>query len=339
MGMMMNSVRVTSSQWDATRLTQELVMEGMYNAIISVGGDGTHNEVVNGIVRAGGLEKGIDFGTLSIGSGSDFDKSIFSQTALSNVEKLELYATGPAIRCDLGLLRCATADSQQLSLAPEHQFWTGAPTVADFVQRESSSQRADGGLGPHLLDDHTVERFFVNISGCGIGGAVCHVVNSSSKILGGFTTFCYATVRTSLTWVNPAVRWKQHPTDEWTAASVYMFLVGNGRYQGGGMKPVPQADVADGLLDLVVIRDFGFHDVLKIPSIYTGTHFQHRPRVFGERLRHVYIEPLDVTTPVWIECDGETPGKLPAAFHLLPQSLSIIVPPAFIDARLAPGSD
>ena len=113
-----------------------------------------------------------------------------------------------------------------------------------------------------------------------------------------------------------------------------MFLIGNGQFQGGGMQPVPHADMADGLLDLVVIRDFGLQDVLKIPSIYAGTHFQHRPRVFGTRMTSVYVEPTDPHQPTWIEADGETPGKLPACFHVLAQSISIIVPPPFYETRM-----
>ena len=330
------SVRVTSGPWDAAHLAAGLVEEGRYDVIVSVGGDGTHNEVINGLVRADALRRGVDFATLSIGSGSDLDKTLFKGVAMTNVQKLELFATGGAIACDLGLLRCATSDFAGVSLPESMQF---PPSSSPASLEPNISEFAVAGfsefpVGPLHLQEGVVERFFLNISGCGIGGAVCHAVNSSSKAFGGFTTFCYATVKISMTWVNPPVRWKHSPSEPWQEANVYMFLIGNGQFQGGGMRPVPHADMADGLLDLVVIRDFGFQDVLKIPSIYAGTHFQHRPRVFGTRMTHVYVEPTDVDAPVWIEADGETPGKLPAAFTVVPNAINIIVPDEFIMDRL-----
>lgn len=322
------SVRVTTGPWDAAALAAELVAEGGYDVIVSVGGDGTHNEVANGLVRGGGPARGVDFATLSIGSGSDLDKTLYKGTQLSNLEKLELFARGGAFPCDLGLLRCATADFQGTELPPRLRFL--GPAEASGAQLQVAGYRG----GAVAVAEGVEERLFLNISGVGIGGAVCQVVNSSSKALGGFATFCYATVRISLTWKNPPVRWHHGPEEEWVYARVYMFLCGNGQFQGGGMRPVPHADMADGLLDLVVIQDFGLQDVLKIPSIYAGTHFQHTPKVFGTRTTGVYIEPTDPHNPAWIEADGETPGKLPACFHVIPSSIHIIVPDQFLLSRL-----
>jgi YegS/Rv2252/BmrU family lipid kinase len=61
----------TASAGDATRLAAEAV--GRYQVVVAVGGDGTTNEVVNGLVgREDTVPSGVALGVLPAGTGSDF---------------------------------------------------------------------------------------------------------------------------------------------------------------------------------------------------------------------------------------------------------------------------
>jgi diacylglycerol kinase (ATP) len=62
----------TERPWHAAELAQEAVAEG-YGCVVAVGGDGTANEVLNGLVQARQAGRGAAaLGVLSVGRGNDF---------------------------------------------------------------------------------------------------------------------------------------------------------------------------------------------------------------------------------------------------------------------------
>ena len=104
---------------------------------------------------------------------------------------------------------------------------------------------------------------------------------------------------------------------------MFDVVVANGRYFGGGMKMCPDADVGDGLLDVVMIGDVTKRDLaLTMPKIYRGTHLPH-PKAEALRVRVVTVETDE---PVPVELDGEQPGTTPARFEVLPAPCSCAFP-------------
>ncbi len=65
---------ITANYQHALRLSEELISEG-YRKIIAVGGDGTINEIVNGIMNSG-FNKDVVLGIIPSGSGNDFVRTI-----------------------------------------------------------------------------------------------------------------------------------------------------------------------------------------------------------------------------------------------------------------------
>jgi YegS/Rv2252/BmrU family lipid kinase len=84
----------------ATQLAQEALQEG-YEVIVAAGGDGTVNEVINGIMTAGEARKDSTvLAVLPVGRGNDFAFSMNIPTDLD--ESCALLANDPRMKIDIG---------------------------------------------------------------------------------------------------------------------------------------------------------------------------------------------------------------------------------------------
>jgi diacylglycerol kinase family enzyme len=103
---------------------------------------------------------------------------------------------------------------------------------------------------------------------------------------------------------------------------VCAVIMNNGKYGGGGMYTAPDADLSDGLLDVMVIGDISRPDLLcSLPRIYRGTHLTHR-KVTVKKAREIEVT---AELPMHVQADGELLGELPARFSILPSALNIAV--------------
>lgn len=102
---------------------------------------------------------------------------------------------------------------------------------------------------------------------------------------------------------------------------IMAVVVANGRYAGGGMNIAPQAELGDGLLDVVIIGDLGKLEVLKIwPTMYKGTHVIN-PKIRREKASRITIESSE---KVLVQADGELLGECPVSFRIMPSALTIV---------------
>ncbi|MFV0319975.1 MAG: diacylglycerol kinase [Microbacterium sp.] len=115
-----------------------------------------------------------------------------------------------------------------------------------------------------------------------------------------------------------------HVDDERVDGPLIMASVGNTRTYGGNIPICPDADVADGLLDLTVVRPSGrLHLLRLLPTLYKGTHVQH-PEVETYRGRRIRLEAANVTA----YADGDPIGTLPLTIDALPGALTLFAPAA-----------
>lgn len=95
--------RFTSAPNHATALARELLSAG-YERIVSVGGDGTVNEVVNGFFDKGEpVRPGAVLALLPLGTGSDFQRSLGISDITHAIELVR--GNAPARETDLGRIR------------------------------------------------------------------------------------------------------------------------------------------------------------------------------------------------------------------------------------------
>jgi YegS/Rv2252/BmrU family lipid kinase len=169
------------------------------------------------------------------------------------------------------------------------------------------------------------ERVFLNVASLGIGGEVDLRVNRTSKALGGFASFLWATLATLLSYRPKQVRFSVDG-GPWQEEGIILIAVANGQYFGGGMWVAPTATMGDGRFSVVLALEMGLLKLIApLCKLYRGTHLGH-PRV-----REIQARGLSVVSheEVWLDIDGEPLGTLPATFTLLPRALRIAVGPGF----------
>ena len=187
---------------------------------------------------------------------------------------------------------------------------------ADQLKRGTPRAIDLGRLSFVGSDGEKQVRHFVNIASFGISGLVDQYVNKSSKTFGGAMTFALATLRAGMSYKNQGVRLllDDAPPRE---GRIYNVAVANGRFFGGGMKVAPDAELDDGLFDVITMGEFGFSDLLfRGLDIYSGKHLKN-PKVTVHRAKRIEAVPLEDGAEILLDVDGEQPGRLPATFEIL----------------------
>jgi len=96
-------------------------------------------------------------------------------------------------------------------------------------------------------------------------------------------------------------------TDTSTFSTKAMLIaIGNGRSYGGGMLVCPQANMNDGLFDVMILEPVSKIEFLKVfPKVYSGSHLTH-PRVKTLRTKKIAIHAAAIAY-----ADGERIGAAP----------------------------
>jgi YegS/Rv2252/BmrU family lipid kinase len=189
--------------------------------------------------------------------------------------------------------------------------------------REGAPRAIDAGRVRFVAHDGSeTVRHFVNVASFGFSSAVASRANASSKRLGGKVAFLGATVRSLFAYDNTDV-WMSLDDGPRERRRVLMAAVGNGRFFGGGMKICPGAQLDSGTLEVIVVGDFTRLEVLtKLGRLFDGSHVA-LESVTATPARKLTAEPVESGAVVPIELDGETPGRLPATFEVMPSALRV----------------
>jgi len=189
--------------------------------------------------------------------------------------------------------------------------------------RDGSPKLMDAGHIIHIgSDGGEASRYFINTASFGMSGKVASHANRSSKRLGGTMTYFAATLKTIFSYEHPEITLclDDQPS---VRLKVVTVCLANGPSFGGGMRIAPDARLNDGLFDVVIIGDMKTMSMmLNSHRLYTGS-FLSLEKVKLVRAKRVTAAPVDGSADVLLEVDGETPGRLPASFEILPLALKI----------------
>jgi diacylglycerol kinase (ATP) len=227
-----------------------------------------------------------------------------------------------------GLWQAAALDRVSLgvvSTGTGSDFLRSTPIPTDFEAAcrrliEPVTRRIDLGVLEYQKDGAPETRCFVNFAGIGFDAEVVRTTTLKYKALGAAPAYLLGLLTTFLTYRARSLTLSLDGAAE--KRRVFTVMMGNGKYGGGGMMTTPDAELDDGLFDVMVIGNINALDLIsQLPKLYQGTHILH-PKVDVYRAARVEITPA---RPMALQADGELLGQAPAVFSLLPGALNLIV--------------
>jgi YegS/Rv2252/BmrU family lipid kinase len=186
------------------------------------------------------------------------------------------------------------------------------PEAAVEVLAAGHSRRIDVG-------EANGERF-LGIVSVGFDSEANRLANET-RFIRGSLVYAYAALLTLIRW--KPVRFTVRIDEERMRFTGYSVSVANSKSFGGGMLVAPDAELDDGMFDVVMAGEGGkLRFVGNLPKVFKGTHVElDEIRVF--RAQHL---ELNASRPVPVYADGEHLTDLPATLRVLPHALSVIVP-------------
>jgi diacylglycerol kinase (ATP) len=162
--------------------------------------------------------------------------------------------------------------------------------------------------------------YFLNIASAGMGGQVSKRVNQTKTRRPW--TFLLSTVLTTLSYRPQPVQ-VQIDGQDWYEGDTYVVAVANGSTFGHGMRIAPNANPADGLFDVVLVKGTSRLTVLAaLRRVYNATHLTH-PAVLSTRARSVTVSsPRGL---IEMELDGEYSEGREVTFTVQPAALNMLL--------------
>lgn len=289
---------LTTNAGHAIELASAAAQDGR-DRVIAVGGDGTLNEVVNGVLRARERQPTAEAPTVGFlvgGTGGDFRRS------------LETPIQGQARH-----RRPRRSDLQALV--------------------EDRRRKIDVGLARFVdSDGQPTERYFVNVLSAGLGGLVDRHVQSAPRALGGTFSYLGAAARAlqdcpraELELTATSVGSAGQDRSETHRFGSYLVAFCNGRFFGGGMPTVPDARLDDGVFDVVSLESAS-----KLALVWAARSLYHRGLVGMAGARYLRGRRFTLDCPeegaralFLLDVDGEALGRLPLELHVLPAALTL----------------
>lgn len=264
--------KATAAAGDARRLATESVAEG-FEVIVAVGGDGTVNEVLNGIGDAPEGFNRARLGVLPLGTVNVFAREMKIPLRLERA--WEVLRRGKEVKIDLPLVE-------------------------------------------FCVEGKTERRYFIQLAGAGLDARAIELVSWKLKKQTGPLAYVLAGLQ--------ALAERQPKTTVRANGETLegeLVLAGNGKFYGGSISVFPQADLANGWLDICVVPKVNLGALLH----YVPDFLLHR-RLPERRVKRIRAQKFEWVSEskVAFELDGEWIGHLPATFSIEPGKLRVAAP-------------
>src|SRR5699024_7088212 len=188
--------------------------------------------------------------------------------------------------------------------------------VSEFVDMIKREKIIDIDLG------EIKNRYFINVAAGGLLTSVGYQVAPEAKAILGRAAYYFEGLKEIVTEGLDPIKVKFESEEYSNIDEILLFIVSNSSSIGGFKNLAPDADVLDGLMNVLIIKD---SDVTELANIFfnilRGNHITH-PNVVYFKTKEIFVS-TDKDVP--IDIDGEYGGSLPVTFRTVPKGMKLIV--------------
>jgi diacylglycerol kinase (ATP) len=282
------SAHATTGPDEASKLAAQAVDHGA-DIIISYGGDGTLNEVIQSMAR--------------------------SQTALA----VWPGGTANVVARDLGLPFDISGLADMIAAGKTRRIALGLAKAGSELPAANFAVAGNGEPETQNPEPETAGRYFIMMAGIGLDASIARGVNKKLKRRTGEFAYWMSGIR-------HLFLWRAEPFTIEVDGSAYkgaFALIGNGKGYGGGMMITPGAKLEDPWFEVYILSPLA-NNLAYVRALRAC--MRGKPEVAGVSLvRGKHIRANSAHEP-WVEADGEIIGPLPMTFDIVPDALSLIVP-------------
>jgi len=312
-GVLSENLKVAFSKkpGDGTTLTRKFLKSG-FKTIVAIGGDGTINEVANGFFEDPtgiyGSKPGAKRSNAAIASNNN--KIVPSPSVLKPINPDAIMAVFPCgtrnvLAKSLGLPEGVIECCRSFSTGKARKIDVISATVTNANDRSTRNTRiflnaAEIGLGAEIIDRSKTIRKVVN----------SRIVSTITSILATLPSYQSNECEVVLKGRHRKI-----------VTKMTLGIVANGRFLGGGFEAAPEADMSDGFLDVLILKDSGSLKMLYELSSMKDGQYKEEGNMFYKKSRKVSFasKERDVTVTI----DGEPIGILPATFEIMHNALTV----------------
>lgn len=260
-------ISYTAGPLDATRYAMNVRQEE-YDLIMAVGGDGTVNEVVTGMLKGN-----IDLPLAVYTSGTVNDFASFMKLPSEPSDFARMLMSHKTVKVDCGKVN---------------------------------------------------DRYFLNVLAGGLLSAVAYKVPSDLKTNLGPVAYWIEGLK-EINSITKTIPLKLKTEDDEYDINATMFLISNTRSVGGFKNLMLDADLHDGLLDVLVISKVSYMDALPLLNkIALGEHLE------SDKVLYFQTSKLEMSATnnqkVTLDIDGEKGPKLPATIECIRDAINLVIP-------------
>jgi diacylglycerol kinase (ATP) len=288
------TLRETSKPLEATELARHAVNRGA-RVVIAAGGDGTINEVANGLVHTDAA-----LGVLPVGTTNSW-----------------------ALQMGIPALNPMLPGTQAVKLIAALEERIARPLPANYYRKVLLD------AARVLVEGHTVAvdtgelsgRHFLMWAGMGFDAAIAQSIPLKEKRALGSWAYVLPTIESAYRYSGTDVC--LNLDGKVVNVSTPLIVVSNIQLYGGVMAIGAKACVNDARLDVCIFKGGGFLTFVQhAMKVLSHRHLQD-PKVEYYQCREIVVESAH---PLPVQIDGEPLTRTPVAIHTVPSSLKVIVP-------------
>jgi diacylglycerol kinase family enzyme len=297
---------------DGTILTREYLEKG-YNNIIPIGGDGMINEVANGFFKIR-IDKGFNLENIKDNKNS----SKFVHLDVTNSEAILTVLPGGTRNILVKSLGLPSEIEECCKTVTSTDNFKKIDVITAVIHNRND-------------DKDYVSRIILNAAEIGVSA---EIINRSKMVRDRISSRLLSTITGVLatlpTYQSNVCELIEYFNDTGNTniktllTKMTMAMVSNGSIMGGGFNAATRAEMNDGLLDTVIVKNSGGFKILeKLVDIKRGEDsITNQDEIYYGQSQAIALLS-DLENNITVSVDGEPIGILPSYFKVFPLSINI----------------